>query len=101
LKEEFHDAQGKTLSGAMLLLFICGLKNLPAQTCWLSVAGLNKNRFVWGTVNTECGWQEYGSNTKLTRGGVSRVLLKFRHIAAASRTSPTARMAMRPSPTMH
>jgi len=48
------------LLGAMLLLLVCSFKNLPAQTCWLSVAGLNQNRFVWGPVNVECGWEEYG-----------------------------------------
>lgn len=39
------------LSGALLLLLICGLEKLPAQTCTLSVAGLNRDRFVWGPVN--------------------------------------------------
>ncbi len=47
----------RTLSGTVLLLLVCSVKNLPAQTCWLSVAGLNQNRFVWGPVNVECGWE--------------------------------------------
>ncbi len=52
--------QISTLFGTLFLLLICGVRDVAAQTCWLSAAGLNQNRFVWCCVDVECGWEEWG-----------------------------------------
>jgi hypothetical protein len=53
-------SQVRSLARAMLLLSIYGFNSVLGQTCTLSVAGLNKDRFVWGLLFQECGWEEPG-----------------------------------------
>jgi hypothetical protein len=43
-----------------LLIATSSILSASSGTCWLSVAGLNQERFVWGPVNVECGWEPGG-----------------------------------------